>query len=374
MLIFSCGGETSTSTNTSNENSPKVVQASKPMENTPPKTDIATTVQPTETKIEEVKSKEISPKVEEVEKPSPVTKVPAKTISNPIPSKMDQKADEAKAQIEEAKQKALLDKTNLEEEMRKAEAEKKRKEDLAKQAKIEAQAKAELEAKTKAKKDKIAVAEKPAFSHTAFDALLKKYVSSSGKVNYNGFKADEKKLDAYLAQLEATPIEKSWSKNKKMAYWINAYNGYTIKLILNNHPVKSITDLHGGKPWDVKWIKLDGRTLSLNNIENDILRPTYKDARIHFAVNCAAKSCPTLLNRAWTEGNLNANFEKQAKAFINNANFNSISKNSIEVSKIFEWYKVDFGNLIDYLNKYSTTKINSDAKINFMEYDWALNK
>ncbi|HFC00667.1 MAG TPA: DUF547 domain-containing protein [Phaeodactylibacter sp.] len=215
--------------------------------------------------------------------------------------------------------------------------------------------------------------EKPAFSHAAFDALLRKYVSTSGKVNYQGLKKEEAKLNEYLLMLSGTPIGKDWSRSKKMAYWINAYNAHTIKLILKNYPVASITKLHGGKPWDVKWIKLNGKTLSLNNIENDILRPQYKDARIHFAVNCAAQSCPPLLNRAWTAKNLNANLDKQAKAFINNPKFNKISPNSAEVSKIFDWYGKDFGNLIDFLNKYSTTKINSGATISYKEYDWKLN-
>jgi len=209
--------------------------------------------------------------------------------------------------------------------------------------------------------------------HDEWNSLLSKYVSSSGKVNYKGFKKDVAKLDKYLAKLEASKIG-SWSRNKKMAFWINAYNAYTVKLIVKNYPVKSIMDLHEGKPWNVKWINLDGQNLSLNNIENDILRPKYKDARIHFAVNCAAKSCPPLLNQAWTESNLNRNFEKQAKAFINNSKFNAISNSSAKVSKIFEWYAVDFGNLVDYLNKYSTTKISSGTKVDYLEYDWGLNE
>ncbi len=221
------------------------------------------------------------------------------------------------------------------------------------------------------------IEEKPILAkpdHGLFDAILRANVSSSGKVNYKAIKASIGKLEAYLKNLESNPIESSWSKNEKMAYWINAYNAYTIKLIVDNYPLGSITDLHGGKPWDVKWINIAGKSYSLNNIENDILRPQYKDARIHFAVNCAAKSCPTLLNRAWTAGNLNSNFDKMAKAFINNSDFNQISKTNIKVSKIFDWYKVDFGNLISYLNKYAETQIDSNAKIEYLEYNWSLNE
>jgi hypothetical protein len=215
---------------------------------------------------------------------------------------------------------------------------------------------------------------KPTLSHDQWDQLLRKYVSVNGKVNYKGFKSDKANLDAYLKYLNENPVQNSWSKAKKMAYWINAYNAFTIKLIVDNYPVSSITKLHGGKPWDVKWINLGGKTYNLNNIENDILRPTYKDARIHFAVNCAAKSCPPIINQAWTESNLNQLLEKQAKAFVNNSKFNTISSNEVEISKIFEWYAVDFGNIIDYLNKYSTTKINKNAKVKYKEYDWALNE
>ena len=91
-------------------------------------------------------------------------------------------------------------------------------------------------------------------------------------------------------------------------------------------------------------------------------------------MNCAAKSCPPLANQAWTESNLNQLLDKKAKAFINNTKYNSITKNSIEVSKIFEWYAVDFDNLINYLNQYASLTINQNAKISFKEYDWALNE
>lgn len=211
-------------------------------------------------------------------------------------------------------------------------------------------------------------------SHEIWDQLLRQNVSASGKVNYKGFKAKETELDKYLKLLADNPIQPSWSRGQKMAYWINAYNAFTVKLIVKNYPVTSITKLHGGKPWDAKWIKLGEKTYTLNNIENDILRPKYKDARIHFAVNCAAHSCPPLLNRAWTAANLQRYFEQQAKKFVNNSKFNKIAADKVEISKIFEWYAGDFGNIIEYLNKYSNTKINADAQVAYMEYDWALNE
>jgi len=210
-------------------------------------------------------------------------------------------------------------------------------------------------------------------SHKTFNQLLSSYVSTYGKVNYKGLKADNAKLDKYLSLLESLSINDTWSRNDKLAFWINAYNAYTIKLILNNYPVKSITDLEGGKPWDKKWIKLNGKTLSLNNIENDIIRPQFNESRIHFAVNCAAKSCPPLLNEAFDATKLDNQLEQQTKRFINNKGFNTLSKNKITISKIFEWYAADFGNVAEYINRYAP-EVSKSAKIDYKEYNWALNE
>ncbi len=211
-------------------------------------------------------------------------------------------------------------------------------------------------------------------SHDLWNDLLKKHVSADGMVDYPGFKKDVAALDSYLGALTRHPVQDDWSRNEKMAYWINAYNAFTIKMIVNNYPVSSITNLHGGKPWDLKWITLGKNNYSLNNIENDILRPKFNDARIHFAVNCAAKSCPPLLNRAYLADKLEAQLDQQAKAFINNPKYNKISASEVQMSKIFDWYSKDFGNIISYLNKYSNTKINPDAAVKYLEYDWALNE
>ena len=214
---------------------------------------------------------------------------------------------------------------------------------------------------------------KEVFSHRIWNDLLQANVSGSGKVNYVAFKKSENQLDAYLKLVSQNPPQTNWPAKKEIAYWINAYNAATVKLILKNHPLKSITSLHNGKPWDVKWIDIGGKKYSLNAIENDILRPKFKDARVHFAVNCAAKSCPSLLNKAWTKENLESNYEKQTKSFVNDSNFNILKEKEIEISKIFEWYAKDFGDIITFLNKYSDTKISPKAKISYKEYNWDLN-
>ncbi|HHJ49386.1 MAG TPA: DUF547 domain-containing protein [Phaeodactylibacter sp.] len=214
---------------------------------------------------------------------------------------------------------------------------------------------------------------KAAFSHDLWDELLRKYVSSSGYVNYVGMRSEKANLDKYLAQLAANPPQKGWSRNEEMAYWINAYNAFTVKLILDHYPVKSIRDIHSGNPWDVKWIELGGNTYSLNQIENDKLRKRFGDARIHFAVNCAARSCPPLLNRAWTASSLSQTLDQRAKVFINNPKYNQISPSAAKVSKIFEWYAADFGDLRTFLNKYSKMSLEAGATIQYLEYDWSLN-
>lgn len=215
-------------------------------------------------------------------------------------------------------------------------------------------------------------------NHKEFDALLQKYVSSSGKVNYSGFKKDQQRLKEYIKEMQLLYKDlKVWNKAKRLAYWINVYNANTINLILDNYPTTSITKLKGGKPWDFKIIDLGGKIYTLNDIENKIIRPRFKEPRIHFAVNCAAKSCPKLLNKAWTEHNLYRYLTKQTKAFLANTKENTITAEKVSLSKIFEWYKADFGGdnakLINFINKYSSTRVNENATVEFKEYDWDLN-
>ncbi len=209
--------------------------------------------------------------------------------------------------------------------------------------------------------------------HAKFNQLLNKYVTIAGEVNYGGIIKEKDELDAYLSILQKNPPQSNWSRSKKLAYWINAYNAFTIKRIVDNYPLKSITDLDNGKTWDVKWIRIGDKTYSLNNIENDIIRPRFNEPRIHFAVNCAAKSCPPLLNKAYTESNLETLLESQTKKFVNNKSFNQVEADKVRISKIFEWYKEDFGDLIKYINRYSKIKANSNASVSYNEYNWTLN-
>jgi hypothetical protein len=144
-------------------------------------------------------------------------------------------------------------------------------------------------------------------------------------------------------------------------------------MVLKNYPIKSIKDLYGGEPWSHRWIKI-GRTLyTLNEIENDIIRKNFGEPRIHFALNCGAKSCPPLSNMAFTEQNLYSLLSQNTKSFIN-SDENMITKSKMQLSQIFDWYKVDFGNIVEFISKYSTTKPQSNAEISFKNYDWSLNE
>lgn len=211
-------------------------------------------------------------------------------------------------------------------------------------------------------------------SHLAFDQLLQKHVSEAGRVNYKGLKAEKAKLDAYCQVLSENPVQDSWTREEKMAYWINAYNAFTLKLIVDNYPTKSILNFDGGKTWDVRRIKIGDKKYSLNNLENDILRPNFKDPRIHFAINCAAKSCPPLWNHAYTAKNLESTLAARTRAFINDPQYNRITANKAQVSRIFEWYAVDFGDLKKFLNQYSKTTLKNSATVEYEPYNWDLNE
>lgn len=208
-------------------------------------------------------------------------------------------------------------------------------------------------------------------SYKNYDAFLKKYVNKSGNVSYKKIKKSE--LESVVKEFQAATPQKTWSKNEQLAYWLNAYNLFTIKLITDKYPVRKITDLDNGKPWDVKRIELAGQKYSLNQIENDIIRPTFKDARIHFAINCAAASCPPLLNTAFTASNVQTLLEQRTKFFVTSKS-NTLAENKVKISKIFDWYKADFGDVLVFLNKYSTVKIAKNASVEYVDYDWNLNE
>jgi hypothetical protein len=218
--------------------------------------------------------------------------------------------------------------------------------------------------------------------HGEWDVLVKKHVSKNGMVDYQGFLKDKKQLQVYLDKLSANKPTSKWSKNEKMAFWINAYNAFTVKLILDNYPIKSIKDIKRGIPfvnsvWDITFIPMGKEKIDLNYIEHTILRKEFKDPRIHAAINCASFSCPLLRNEAYYASRLDEQLNDAMRKFVNDPQRNQLDKSNIKISKIFSWFAGDFkvngSSVVDYLNKYAKKRVQSNAKIDFLEYQWELN-
>lgn len=212
-----------------------------------------------------------------------------------------------------------------------------------------------------------------AFDHSTFDDLLQKHVSKQGNVNYNGFTSDRATLRNYISSLGDNMPNNNWTREDKLAYWINAYNAMTIDLILRNPSEKSIKDID--KPWDQRLWKLGRKWYNLDEIEHQILRKM-NEPRIHFAIVCASVSCPKLQNTAFTAVDLESQITNATKEFLSDSSKNNLSKNSIKLSKIFKWFAKDFKQnqtLIDFLNKYSDIDISQNASKSYMDYNWNLN-
>ena len=219
-------------------------------------------------------------------------------------------------------------------------------------------------------------------SHVLWDALVKTHVSEAGVVNYEGFVQDKAKLQNYLDLIsKAHPNETNWTRNEQLAYWLNAYNAFTVKLIVDDYPINSIKDVKKGIPfintvWDIKFIKIEEAKYDLNNIEHGIIRPKFKDPRIHFAANCAAISCPRLRNEAYTAANLDSQLDDQARYFLRNLGKNNITTEKVKLSKILKWYGGDFdeyGGVRKFVNDYGPHKFPNSVDIEYLDYLWPLN-
>jgi Protein of unknown function, DUF547 len=215
----------------------------------------------------------------------------------------------------------------------------------------------------------------PLPDHAVWTSALKKFVSSDGVVDYASWEKDQGPLDTYLAQATTLQPVANWSRNVQLSYWINLYNAATVKLILEHYPVRSIKDIDNGNPWDTPRIHIGTKTYSLNQIENTIIRQQFRDPRIHFALNCGARSCPPLLNEAYDPARLDTQLTARTQSFTRNPTFNRTDSSPIRISQLFDWYKGDFSpDVITFLNIYIVTPLSADEKIEYMEYDWGLNE
>jgi hypothetical protein len=220
------------------------------------------------------------------------------------------------------------------------------------------------------------------YDHAPLHELLKTHVRGGG-IDYDGLLKDETKLDAYLAPA-ATFSTEGLSRDEAMTFWINMYNAWTLKLILTKYPdLDSIKDLGSvfSSPWKKRFVKIGGKTLTLGEIEHEILREEFKDPRIHFAINCASKSCPPLLPEAYRAATLEAQLDGATRDFINNRANTIIDSKRLTVSRIFKWYKEDFDNDIPgYVKQYAAPELKQKLErlgnapdVSFMDYDWSLN-
>lgn len=232
--------------------------------------------------------------------------------------------------------------------------------------------------------------------HAVWDRFLAAHVKphSDGinRVAYGRIgTADKAALDGYLAGLQALPISR-YARAEQRAYWINLYNAQTVQVVAGRYPVTSIRDIRlGGSlvarffggPWSAKLLKVEGETLSLDDIEHRILRPLWRDPRTHYAVNCASMGCPNLAAQAYTPARMEAMLDEGARAYVNHPRGATVEGGRLVVSSIYVWFAEDFGGndagILAHLRQYATPEKKAALarferlSDNSDRYDWALN-
>ena len=224
----------------------------------------------------------------------------------------------------------------------------------------------------------------PATSHAqnwteSYNRLLGKYVTSGG-VKYAEWKSNAADMQAIQAVVDGIAKENvsAMEKKQQLAFYINAYNAWILHEALGKYPTKSVKDalftFFTGKR-----ITVAGQQTSFNALEKETIRSKFSEPRVHFALNCASRSCPPLSRQAFNSGNLDGQFEILAKGYVNSdkgVRYNAAAKTA-ELSKIFDWYKDDFkaeGGPLAFINKRRSSPIPADAKISYQDYDWGLNE
>lgn len=229
-------------------------------------------------------------------------------------------------------------------------------------------------------------------NHQVWDRILAKYLSAGIEGGPNRFDygavstADHQALKAYLRNLGET-LPGALRRDEQLSFWINAYNALTIDLVLEHYPIQSITQIKAGfgplGPWKQKRFQVDGRKLSLNDIEHRILRPIWKDPRLHYALNCASMGCPSLAGKAFRPEQAEAMLEAGARDFINGGGgILKVEDGAVTLSSVFSWYARDFGDsdgqVLDHLRKYAegdtAARLEGVRKISGHGYDWRINR
>lgn len=219
------------------------------------------------------------------------------------------------------------------------------------------------------------------------DAFLRPGTDAVTRLAYGrATDADKQALHAYLDRLRKAPVL-SLNRAEQRAYWINLYNALTVRLVLDHYPVASIQDIDispgpfSSGPWDRKLLDVDGEPVSLNDIEHRILRPIWKDARIHYAVNCASIGCPNLQPTAFTAANGETLLDAAARAYVNHPRGARVEDGRLVASKIYAWFSEDFGGdeagVIRHLRRYAAPPLDGALRgiesVAAYEYDWGLN-
>ncbi|HET6519355.1 MAG TPA: DUF547 domain-containing protein [Geminicoccaceae bacterium] len=232
-----------------------------------------------------------------------------------------------------------------------------------------------------------------AIGHDAWAAFLGRYVSVAtedgvARVAYCDVDpADRAALDAYLADLAATRIS-AYNRDEQMAYWINLYNALTVRLVLDHYPVRSVRDIDispgpfSDGPWGKQLIEVEGEPLSLDDIQNRILRPIWRDPRVHYALSCAAVGCPDLGAEPYRGSTLDAQLTRAARAYVNHPRGVAIQGGRLVVSKIYTWFQEDFGGsakgVLRHLKAYAepglAMRLERFDDIDDDRYDWTLNR
>jgi hypothetical protein len=223
----------------------------------------------------------------------------------------------------------------------------------------------------------------PDFDHSVFDSLLRQHVDADGWVDYAGIEKDEVKLDAYLASIANAPFT-NMERNQKLALLINAYNAFTLKLIVEHQPASSIKDIPRSKRWAAARWNVGGQVWSLDQIEHKQIRPKFVEPRIHFALVCAAVGCPPLRNEAFAAARLDNQLDEQTRYVHRHATWFQLDaqSKSLRLTKLYDWYGNDFeqdaGSVRQFAARYSPElkqALDSDAapRVKWLPYDWKLN-
>jgi len=222
------------------------------------------------------------------------------------------------------------------------------------------------------------------FDHSRLDTLLRAHVDGDGLVDYEALRREGATLDAYLSSLASAPFAEM-RRDERLALLVNAYNAFTLRLVLDHWPVASIKDIPYGKRWDDRRFRLAGETLSLNQVEHERIRPRFREPRIHFALVCAARSCPPLRAEAYVGARLEAQLADQARRVHSDGRWLRFdpASGTLHLTRLYDWYGSDFLQAAPSVEEYvaahelsvrAALGAGQKLKVGWLPYDWSLNR